>query len=52
VDEAPALEDIGWQGIYTDAFEMFCEDMGFGNSFVSRATNLKQRDIMPADYNA
>jgi DNA polymerase-1 len=29
VDEAPGLNDIGWQGIYYDAFEIFCEEMGF-----------------------
>jgi 5'-3' exonuclease len=43
VDEAPGLQEISWQGIYQDAFELFCEEMGFGAVFAARANNLKQR---------
>ena len=43
VDEAPGLQEISWQGIYQDAFELFCEEMGFGTVFAARANNLKKR---------
>ena len=44
VDEAPGLQEIGWQGIYQDAFELFCDEMGFGTAFTGRANQLKQRN--------
>jgi hypothetical protein len=50
IDEAPGLNDIGWQGIYYDAFEIFCEEMGFANTFMSRAANLRQREMAPPGY--
>lgn len=45
IDEAPALDAIGWQGIHQDAFAIFCEDMGFANAFASRAAVLKSRNF-------
>ena len=50
IDEAPGLNDIAWQGIYYDAFEIFCEEMGFANTFMSRAANLRQREMAPPGY--
>jgi 5'-3' exonuclease len=50
IDQAPAIDDIGWQGIYHDAFDIFCEEMGFANAFVSRASQLKQRDLSSSGY--
>ena len=50
IDEAPNVSEIGWQGIYYDAFDIFCEEMGFANAFVSRASQLKQRDLNPSSY--
>ena len=47
MEEAPDLAAIGWQGIYQDAFDIFCEDMGFGNAFAARAAALKQRQLSP-----
>jgi 5'-3' exonuclease len=43
IDEAPDLSQIGWQGIHADGFELFCEEMGFGNKFNERAVQLKSR---------
>lgn len=45
IDEAPALDAIGWQGIHQDAFAIFCEDMGFANAFAGRAAVLKSRNF-------
>jgi len=45
IDGAPDLSQIGWQGIYLDAFDLFCDEMGFGNSFSERARQLRARDI-------
>jgi 5'-3' exonuclease len=50
VDEAPGLQEISWQGIYLDAFELFCEEMGFGTAFAARAGNLKQRGYSAAGH--
>lgn len=50
IDQAPNVSDIGWQGIYYGAFDIFCEEMGFANAFASRATQLKQRDLSPSSY--
>jgi 5'-3' exonuclease len=50
IDQAPNVSQIGWQGIYYDAFDIFCEEMGFANAFVSRASQLKQRDLSPSTY--
>jgi hypothetical protein len=43
IKEAPDLSQIGWQGIHTDGFELFCDEMGFGNTFNERARQLKSR---------
>lgn len=43
IDEAPNLSQISWQGIHRDGFELFCEEMGFGNRFNDRAKQLKAR---------
>lgn len=45
IDEAPDLQRIAWQGIYLDAFDLFCEEMGFGQSFSERARQLRGREI-------
>ena len=50
IEQAPNVNEIGWQGIYYDAFDIFCEEMGFVNAFASRATQLKQRDLSPPSY--
>ncbi len=50
IEQAPSVNEIGWQGIYYDAFDIFCEEMGFANAFASRATQLKQRDLSPPSY--
>lgn len=50
IEQAPSVNEIGWQGIYYDAFDIFCEEMGFANVFASRATQLKQRDLSPPSY--
>ena len=43
IDEAPDLSQIVWQGIHQDAFALFCDEMGFGNSFNARAAQLRAR---------
>jgi 5'-3' exonuclease len=50
IEQAPNVNEIGWQGIYYDAFDIFCEEMGCANAFASRATQLKQRDLSPPSY--
>ncbi len=45
IDEAPDLSQIIWQGIHRDAFDLFCDEMGFGNSFNERAKQLRARQI-------
>jgi len=45
IDEAPDLQQIAWRGIYLDAFDLFCEEMGFGNSFSERARQLRAREV-------
>ena len=45
IDEAPELSQISWQGIHRDGFELFCEEMGFGNRFNDRARQLKSRQL-------
>jgi 5'-3' exonuclease len=39
----PSLESIEWKGIHLDAFEIFCEEMGFGSAFSRRTADLKLR---------
>jgi len=39
----PNLQAIEWKGIHLDAFEIFCEDMGFGSTFSRRTADLKLR---------
>ncbi len=43
IGEAPDLSQIVWQGIHQDAFALFCDEMGFGNSFNARAAQLRAR---------
>lgn len=43
IEEAPNLSQISWQGIHRDAFELFCDEMGFANSFNDRAKSLRAR---------
>jgi len=48
IEEAPNLSQISWQGIHRDAFELFCDEMGFANSFNDRAKQLRARQTEPA----
>ena len=50
IEEAPDLNAISWQGIHSDAFSIFCEDMGFGNAFMGRIAGLKQRQMGAGNY--
>ncbi|MGB1403203.1 MAG: 5'-3' exonuclease [Porticoccaceae bacterium] len=50
IEEAPNASQIGWRGIYCDAFDIFCEEMGFATAFVSKASQLKQRDLSSSGY--
>ena len=43
IDAAPELDQIAWQGVHAQAFELFCDEMGFGNSFSQRAHSLRAR---------
>ncbi|MDG1818237.1 MAG: 5'-3' exonuclease H3TH domain-containing protein [Porticoccaceae bacterium] len=47
IEEAPNLSQISWQGIHLDAFELFCDEMGFANSFKDRAQQLRARSTEP-----
>lgn len=48
IDEAPKLEQIAWQGINLDAFDLFCEEMGFAGKFHERAKQLRSRQLTPS----
>mgnify|MGYP000997079586 CR=1 FL=1 len=48
IDEAPKLEQIAWQGINLEAFDLFCEEMGFAGKFYDRAKQLKARQVSPS----
>jgi 5'-3' exonuclease len=48
IDEAPKLEQIAWQGINLDAFDLFCEEMGFAGKFHDRAKQLRGRQLAPS----
>jgi hypothetical protein len=41
----PAAKDITWQGVHIQAFELFAEEMGFGNVFTARLADLKHRPM-------
>ena len=43
VDSVPNCDEIAWTGVHSDAFALFCEEMGFGESFDYRVRQLKQR---------
>lgn len=45
IDEVPDLSQISWQGIHRDGFELFCDEMGFGNGFNERAKQLRSRQL-------
>jgi 5'-3' exonuclease len=47
IDEAPVLCDLAWKGVQMQAFEIFADEMGFGNSFEARVAELKQRTLSP-----
>ena len=42
-ESVPSLQGIEWKGIHLDAFEIFCEEMGFGAVFSQRTADLKLR---------
>lgn len=42
-ESVPSVQAIEWKGIHLDAFEIFCEEMGFGSAFSRRTTDLKLR---------
>jgi 5'-3' exonuclease len=43
IDQAPGLGQIVWQGIHQDAFDLFCDEMGFADRFKARAGQLRAR---------
>lgn len=43
IDEIPSCDKIQWQGVLQDAFELFADEMGFGDIFNARAAQLRQR---------
>ena len=45
IKEAPSLEQIAWQGINLNAFDLFCEEMGFADKFHDRAKQLRARQL-------
>jgi 5'-3' exonuclease len=45
IDSMPASKDITWQGVHIQAFELFAEEMGFGNVFTARLAELKHRPM-------
>ena len=45
IDVMPVPNDITWQGIQVQAFDLFAEEMGFGNVFTARVADLKHRPI-------
>ncbi|UVW34051.1 flap endonuclease [SAR92 clade bacterium H455] len=48
IKDAPSLEQIAWQGINLDAFDLFCEEMGFAGKFHDRAKQLRRRQLAPS----
>ena len=48
IAEAPKLEQIAWQGINLNAFDLFCEEMGFAGKFHDRAKQLRGRQLTPS----
>ncbi|ETN92258.1 DNA polymerase I [Gammaproteobacteria bacterium MOLA455] len=48
INDAPSLEQIAWQGINLDAFDLFCEEMGFADKFHDRAKQLRRRQLAPS----
>ena len=49
-DSVPSCDAIAWQGVHTDAFALFCDEMGFGEIFNNRCAQLKQRVINRHHY--
>jgi 5'-3' exonuclease len=43
IDSVPSCDHITWQGVNIHAFALFCDEMGFGETFNSRCAQLKQR---------
>lgn len=43
IETVPDCTEITWFGIHSDGFALFCEEMGFADSFYHRASSLKQR---------
>ena len=43
IENSPDLTEIMWKGVHQDAFMLFCEEMGFGTTFVARAKALRGR---------
>ena len=48
IKEAPSLDQIAWQGINLDAFDLFCEEMGFADKVHDRAKQLRGRQLTPS----
>jgi 5'-3' exonuclease len=47
VPDMPILNEISWVGVQVQAFELFAQEMGFGDVFDGRIASLKQRpDLM------
>lgn len=45
IETVPNSDQLGWQGVYQDAFALFADEMGFGEVFNSRSSKLKQRQL-------
>ena len=45
IKAVPNCDQLGWQGVYQDAFALFADEMGFGDVFNSRSSRLKQRQL-------
>ena len=47
IEEVPSCDKLQWQGVYQDAFTLFADEMGFGEVFNSRSSQLRQRQFQP-----
>ena len=41
----PDCNTIKWKGVHRDGFALFCEEMGFKDTFYQRSSQLKQRPL-------
>ena len=45
VESVPSCDEIAWLGVHSDGFALFCEEMGFADTFNYRSSLLKQRSL-------